>query len=91
MASDFRFNLSNILAAASAGIALDLPLEAVKAGIEGHTTVPGRMERVDNARGVTLLVDYAHTGDALENVLSTLKELATASRIVAMSFCEPRS
>jgi UDP-N-acetylmuramoyl-L-alanyl-D-glutamate--2,6-diaminopimelate ligase len=81
-----RFNLSNILAAASAGIALDLPLAAIKAGIEGHTTVPGRMERVDNSRGVTLLVDYAHTGDALENVLSTLKELATA-RIITVFGC----
>jgi UDP-N-acetylmuramoyl-L-alanyl-D-glutamate--2,6-diaminopimelate ligase len=81
-----RFNLSNILAAASAGIALDLPLAAIKAGIEGHTTVPGRMERVDNTRGVTLLVDYAHTGDALENVLSTLKELAGA-RIITVFGC----
>jgi UDP-N-acetylmuramoyl-L-alanyl-D-glutamate--2,6-diaminopimelate ligase len=81
-----RFNLSNILAAASAGIALDLPLAAIKAGIEGHTTVPGRMERVDNSRGVTLLVDYAHTGDALENVLSTLKDLATA-RIITVFGC----
>jgi UDP-N-acetylmuramoyl-L-alanyl-D-glutamate--2,6-diaminopimelate ligase len=81
-----RFNLSNILAAASAGIALDLPLEAIKAGIEGHATVPGRMERVDNTRGVTLLVDYAHTGDALENVLSTLKEL-TNRRIITVFGC----
>jgi UDP-N-acetylmuramoyl-L-alanyl-D-glutamate--2,6-diaminopimelate ligase len=81
-----RFNLSNILAAASAGIALDLPLAAIKAGIEGHTTVPGRMERVDNSRGITLLVDYAHTGDALENVLSTLKALATG-RIITVFGC----
>ena len=81
-----RFNLSNILAAASAGIALDLPLAAIQAGIEGHATVPGRMERVDNSRGITLLVDYAHTGDALENVLSTLKELATA-RIITVFGC----
>ena len=44
------------------------------------------MERVDNTRGVTLLVDYAHTGDALENVLSTLKELATA-RIITLFGC----
>jgi UDP-N-acetylmuramoyl-L-alanyl-D-glutamate--2,6-diaminopimelate ligase len=81
-----RFNLSNILAAVSAGIALDLPLEAIKTGIETHTTVPGRMERVDNSRGITLLVDYAHTGDALENVLTTLKELATG-RIITVFGC----
>lgn len=81
-----RFNLYNILAAASAGIALDLPLEAIKDGIEGHAAVPGRMERVDNNHGVTLLVDYAHTGDALENVLKTLKELASG-RIITVFGC----
>ncbi|NJD91237.1 MAG: UDP-N-acetylmuramoyl-L-alanyl-D-glutamate--2,6-diaminopimelate ligase [Geobacter sp.] len=81
-----RFNLSNILAAVAAGIALRLPLAAIKAGIEGHLPVPGRLERVANARGVTCLVDYAHTGDALENVLTTLKEIATA-RIITLFGC----
>ena len=81
-----RFNLSNILAAASAGIALNLPLEAIATGIEGHVTVPGRMERVENNRGVTLLVDYAHTGDALENVLSTLRDLGN-NRIITVFGC----
>ncbi len=81
-----RFNLSNILAAASAGIALELPLEAIKAGIEKHATVPGRMERVDTGRGFTLLVDYAHTGDALQNVLTTLRELEP-NRIITLFGC----
>jgi UDP-N-acetylmuramoyl-L-alanyl-D-glutamate--2,6-diaminopimelate ligase len=81
-----RFNLSNILAAVSAGIALDLPLAAIKDGIEGHLPVPGRLERVENSRSVTCLVDYAHTGDALENVLSTLKEIA-AGRIITVFGC----
>lgn len=81
-----RFNLSNILAAAAAGVALDLPLTAIKAGIENHTTVPGRMERVENLQGVTCLVDYAHTGDALENVLATLKDIATG-RIITLFGC----
>jgi UDP-N-acetylmuramoyl-L-alanyl-D-glutamate--2,6-diaminopimelate ligase len=80
------FNLSNILAAAAAGVALDLPLPAIKQGIENHTTVPGRMERVENRRGVTCLVDYAHTGDALENVLATLKEIASG-RIITLFGC----
>lgn len=81
-----RFNLSNILAAAAAGIALDLPLGAIKHGIENHAVIPGRMERVANSRGVTCLVDYAHTGDALENVLVTLKEIATG-RIITVFGC----
>lgn len=81
-----RFNLSNILAAVAAGVALRLPLSAIKAGVEGHLPVPGRLERVDNSRGVTCLVDYAHTGDALENVLTTLKEIATG-RIITLFGC----
>jgi UDP-N-acetylmuramoyl-L-alanyl-D-glutamate--2,6-diaminopimelate ligase len=81
-----RFNLSNILAAVSAGVALDLPLSAIKSGIEGHTIVPGRLERVDNHFGITCLVDYAHTGDALNNVLATLGEIATA-RIITVFGC----
>jgi UDP-N-acetylmuramoyl-L-alanyl-D-glutamate--2,6-diaminopimelate ligase len=81
-----RFNLSNILAAVAAGVALDLPLSAIKQGIEHHTTVPGRMERVNNSAGVTCLVDYAHTGDALENALTTLKEIA-AGRIITVFGC----
>lgn len=81
-----RFNFSNILAAVSAGVALDLPLAAVKAGIEEHLPVPGRMERVDNKRGVTCLVDYAHTGDALENVLKTIKEIAEG-KIITVFGC----
>ncbi len=81
-----RFNLSNILAAVAAGVALDLPLAALKHGIEQHQTVPGRMERVENSAGVTCLVDYAHTGDALENVLATLGEIATG-RIITVFGC----
>ena len=81
-----RFNLSNILAAAAAGIALDLPLSAIKQGIENLATVPGRMERIENRHGVTCLVDYAHTGDALENVLATLKEIASG-RIITLFGC----
>jgi len=81
-----RFNLSNILAAAAAGVALELPLQAIRQGIENHATVPGRMERIENRNGVTCLVDYAHTGDALENVLATLKEIASG-RIITLFGC----
>lgn len=81
-----RFNLSNILAAVATGVALEIPLAVIKAGIEGHATVPGRVERVENNFGITCLVDYAHTGDALENVLLTLKQIATA-RIITVFGC----
>jgi len=81
-----RYNLSNILAAAATAYALDIPLQTIVKGIASHKTVPGRLEPVANRRGVTCLVDYAHTGDALENVLKTLKELATA-RIITVFGC----
>lgn len=81
-----RFNLYNILSAATAGVALDLPLSAIQAGIEKHRKVPGRLERVENDRNITLLVDYAHTGDALENVLRTVTDLATG-RIITVFGC----
>lgn len=81
-----RFNQYNILAAAAAGVALKLPLEGIIAGIEGHRTVPGRLERVPNRRGISLFVDYAHTGDALDNVLKTLTELRTG-RIITVFGC----
>jgi UDP-N-acetylmuramoyl-L-alanyl-D-glutamate--2,6-diaminopimelate ligase len=81
-----RFNLYNILAAVTAGLALGISDEAIRAGIEGHAKVPGRVERVENDRGITVLVDYAHTGDALENVLSTVTELKT-DRIITLFGC----
>ncbi len=81
-----HYNLSNILAAAATAHALDIPLHTIVQGIARHKTVPGRLEPVANPRGVTCLVDYAHTGDALENVLKTLKELATG-RIITVFGC----
>ncbi len=81
-----RFNLSNILAAAATGIALELPLTAILRGVEAHRNVPGRLEQVENDRGIALFVDYAHTGDALENVLRTLAELAKG-RIITVFGC----
>jgi len=81
-----RFNLYNILAAVGAGLALGLPVDAIRLGITSHSKVPGRLERVDNNHGITVLVDYAHTGDALENVLSTLTELKKG-RIITVFGC----
>ena len=88
LASDLlgRFNLYNILAAVGAGLALGVSDAAIQDGIAGHKKVPGRLERVENDQGITVLVDYAHTGDALENVLSTISELKT-DRIVTIFGC----
>ncbi len=68
-------NLQNILGAAGVGFALGLPAAAVAAGIQRLAAVPGRLEKVPNPLGISLLVDYAHTPDALEKVLEALRRL----------------
>jgi len=70
-----NFNLYNILAAVAVGIAIGLPLETLKQGVEGLEGVSGRFEKVENRRGVHVIVDYAHTHDALERVLLGLKDI----------------
>lgn len=67
------FNVYNILASAAAGLALDLPLEAVVRGIEALKAIPGRLERVENRKGLTLVVDYSHKPDALFKAMTALK------------------
>ncbi len=67
------FNVYNILASVSVGIGIDLPLETLKEGVEALQEVSGRFEKVENTKGLHVVVDYAHTHDALERVLSGLK------------------
>ena len=67
------FNIYNILAAAGAGLALNLPMEGVVRGIEAVKSIPGRLERVENRRGLTLVVDYSHKPDALLKAMTSLK------------------
>jgi len=71
-----RHNLENILCATGIGIALDLPLDSIKAGLETLAVVPGRLEYIPNDIKRFVYVDYAHTPDALASVLAALKELA---------------
>jgi len=81
-----RFNLYNIMAAAGVAYALDIPLECFCSGVESLTTVPGRMERVGKGTDFTILVDYAHTPDALEKALDSIREL-TPKRIIVVFGC----
>ncbi len=80
------FNLYNLLAAACTALALGLPPAAICAGLEAVKRIPGRMERIENQRGILILVDYAHTGDALENALQTVKDI-TARKIITVFGC----
>ena len=81
-----RPNLYNILAAVATSIALDLPLDKVRSGIEKVRSIPGRFEIVDEGQDFTVIVDYAHTDDALRNLLVTVGELAPR-RIITVFGC----
>lgn len=73
------FNLYNILAAVATGIAMGLPFETLKEGVEGLEGVSGRFEKIENRKGIHVIVDYAHTHDALERVLLGLKGILKGS------------
>ncbi|MBE9546991.1 MAG: UDP-N-acetylmuramoyl-L-alanyl-D-glutamate--2,6-diaminopimelate ligase [Proteobacteria bacterium] len=69
-----KFNLYNILAAAAAASSLQIPEKHIRAGIENLKKVPGRLEKVSGPGQPAVFVDYAHTEDALKNVLQNLSE-----------------
>jgi UDP-N-acetylmuramoyl-L-alanyl-D-glutamate--2,6-diaminopimelate ligase len=71
-----RFNRANAVAASAAARALGIGEDAIRRGLESVTVVPGRFEAVDEGQPFTVLVDYAHTPDALETVLGAARELA---------------
>ena len=76
------FNVSNILAAALFGHAAGIPYDLIRKGLEALRGVPGRLERIENGRGIPIFVDYAHTPDALRKTLETLKRLCSGRLIV---------
>lgn len=75
-------NVLNCLAAAGLAHAAGAPFEAIGAGLEQMTGVPGRLERLESDGGVTVLVDYAHTDDALRRALETVRPLADGEVVV---------
>ncbi|MBI3019500.1 MAG: UDP-N-acetylmuramoyl-L-alanyl-D-glutamate--2,6-diaminopimelate ligase, partial [Deltaproteobacteria bacterium] len=68
-------NLSNILGVVGCSLALEIPIETIQNGIWNLKNVPGRLERVDAGQPFLVLVDYAHTDDALTNVGRALQKL----------------
>jgi murE/murF fusion protein len=81
-----KHNLENMLCAAAVGIALKIPLADIKSGLEQTTFIPGRLERIQNDNGYYIYVDYAHTPDALKNVLSALRAV-TSKKIICIFGC----
>jgi UDP-N-acetylmuramoyl-L-alanyl-D-glutamate--2,6-diaminopimelate ligase len=72
------YNALNAAAAYASAIALRLPLPVIEQGLESLPGVPGRLERVDAGQPFTVVVDYAHTPDALERALGAVREHARA-------------
>lgn len=70
------FNVYNMLAASSAAIASDIDLEVIKEALEDITGVDGRFEPISEGQDFSVIVDFAHTPDSLENVLQTSREFA---------------
>ena len=82
-----RPNVFNILAAVSAATALDVPTDAIEHGLRSLEGVPGRFQVVSDAKDeVTVVVDYAHTDDALRNLLETARPLALG-RLITVFGC----
>jgi UDP-N-acetylmuramoyl-L-alanyl-D-glutamate--2,6-diaminopimelate ligase len=85
-----RFNVSNILAAFGAAIGVGLAPAVVARGIGNVKEVRGRFEQIVSPRGWTAIVDYAHTPDALENALTTVRQILGAGhtgRIITVFGC----
>jgi UDP-N-acetylmuramoyl-L-alanyl-D-glutamate--2,6-diaminopimelate ligase len=81
-----RFNVENVLGAVAGARLLGIPDEAIAQGVKELRGVPGRFEAVDEGQPFTVLVDYAHTPDSLENVLRTARDLAH-NRLICVFGC----
>lgn len=77
-----RFNVSNLLAAIGVGLGLGYSLEACVESLKGFKGVKGRLQQVPNSLKRTVVIDYAHTPDALKNVLMTVRDFAKGKVIV---------
>jgi UDP-N-acetylmuramoyl-L-alanyl-D-glutamate--2,6-diaminopimelate ligase len=82
-----RINVSNILAAMGVGLSYGMDLAAIAEGVRTCPPVPGRFERVDGGQPFLMVVDYAHTDDALRNAIQISRELAGKGRVITLFGC----
>jgi UDP-N-acetylmuramoyl-L-alanyl-D-glutamate--2,6-diaminopimelate ligase len=82
-----KINVYNLLAAIGATQALGLSNEAIESGIQNLESVSGRFQRIDLGQPFLVIVDYAHTDDALENLIRTARELNPKARIITLFGC----
>ena len=78
-----KFNIYNALAALAVAVEFKINLSLVKEALEKIESIPGRMEKVDLGQPFTVIIDYAHTPDALEKIYNTLK-LSRAGQIISV-------
>jgi len=81
-----RHNLENLLCAAGVGIALGFSLETIRDGLETLGPIPGRFETIPDPAGRHVIIDYAHTPDALENALKAMRAL-NPKRVITVFGC----
>ncbi len=81
-----RFNALNVTLAFACLISSGMDSATAIRGIEALDRVPGRLDPVDNTSGISVFVDYAHTPDALKNVIQTIREIST-SRLITVFGC----
>ena len=79
-----RFNVSNALGAAASALAAGIPFPAVAEGLQAPVRVPGRLERVDAGQPFSVIVDYAHSPDALTRVLGVARALVDRGRVLVV-------
>jgi UDP-N-acetylmuramoyl-L-alanyl-D-glutamate--2,6-diaminopimelate ligase len=75
-----EFNISNLLAVIAAALTLDIDRAEIQEGIEACLAVPGRFELIDEGQPFTVIVDYAHTDDALRNLIEAARTLRRRSK-----------
>ncbi|HLK48739.1 MAG TPA: UDP-N-acetylmuramoyl-L-alanyl-D-glutamate--2,6-diaminopimelate ligase [Bryobacteraceae bacterium] len=81
-----KINVYNILAACGAALSYNIPPETIAAGIARLRAVPGRFERIDEGQPFVVAVDYAHTDDAIRNVIAVARSLSP-KRVITLFGC----
>lgn len=81
-----KFNIYNTLSCIGAALVLGISLDSIKKGLENLKYVPGRSEKISSNKGFSIIIDYAHTPDGLQNILSSTREY-TEGKLIALFGC----
>lgn len=81
-----RFSVYNSLAAISVALSIGIDKELIKEGLE-NIVIPGRNELVPNDKDVTIMIDYAHTAESLENILTSIKAYTAPGKVICVFGC----